>query len=163
FSGVPFLYALGRFEDRRRRAFLVLFASVMGLALASVYLLPALSTQSDVDMPWRPLTLVFDVWTPRLILFINLMFVAYAVALVGTGIALWRLSSSKLGSFEYTLLLICAATMVFMTGPARPIWDLVPLSRAVQFAWRLNAVIDLGLAGLIAAVADRLSRRVGER
>jgi hypothetical protein len=163
FSGVPFLYALGRFEDRRSRAFLVLFASVMGLALASVYLLPALATQSDVNMPWRPLTLVFDVWTPKLVLFINLLFVAYAIVLVGAGIALWHLSSKKLGSFEYTLLLICAAAMVFMTGLARPIWDLVPMSRAVQFAWRLNSVIDLGLAGLIAAVADGLSRRLGER
>jgi hypothetical protein len=163
FCGVPFLYALGRFEDRRSRAFLVLFASVMGLALASVYLLPALATQSDVNMPWRPLTLVFDVWTPKLVLFINLLFVAYAIVLVGAGIALWHLSSKKLGSFEYTLLLICAAAMVFMTGLARPIWDLVPMSRAVQFAWRLNSVIDLGLAGLIAAVADGLSRRLDER
>jgi hypothetical protein len=162
FSGVPFLYALGRFEQRSR-ALLVLLANVMGLALASVYLLPALTTQSDVSMPWRHLTLVFDVWTPKLVLFINLLFVAYAMAVVGTGIVLWHLSSRKLGSFEYTLLLICAATMVSMTGLARPIWDLVPMSRAVQFAWRLNSVIDIGLAGLTAAVTAELSRRVGER
>jgi len=164
FSGVPFLYALGRFQERRSRAFFVPLANVAGLALASVYLLPALTTQSDVRMPlWPRVTLIFDVSTPKLVLFIDLLFVAYAIALAGAGIVLWHLKSRKLGSFESTLLLICAATMIFMTGLARPIWDLFPMLRAIQFAWRFNSVIDIGLAGLTAAVTAELSRRFGER
>jgi len=94
FSGVPFLYALGRFEKQRSRAFFVLLANVAGLALASVYLLPALATQSDVHMPPSGrVILIFDVWTPQLVLFINLLFVAYAIALAGVGIVLWNLKS----------------------------------------------------------------------
>jgi hypothetical protein len=92
-----------------------------------------------------------------------LLFVAYAIAVAGVGIVLWNLKSRKLGSFESTLLLICAATMIFMTGLARPIWDLVPMLQALQFAWRFNCVIDIGLAGLIAAVTVELSSRLGER
>src|SRR5712671_6516776 len=164
FSGVPFLYALGRFEKQRSRAFFVLLANVVGLALASVYLLPALTTQSDVHMPPSGrVILIFDVWTPQLVLFINLLFVAYAIALAGVGIVLWNLKSRKFGSFESTLLLICAATMMFMTGLARPIWDLLPMLQPLQFAWRFNCVIDIGLAGLIAAAIAELSGRLGER
>jgi hypothetical protein len=162
FSGVPFLYPLGRFEGQRRRAFFALLASLMGLALASVYLLPALMTQSEVRVPLWPVQFIFDSWTPRLLLFVNLLFVVYALALAGVAILVWRLRLGKLGSFEYTLILLCAATMVFMTGLARPLWGLFPMLQAIQMTYRLMTVIDLGLAGLIAAAATGLSRRFGE-
>jgi hypothetical protein len=136
--------------------------------LALVYLLPALTTQSDVHVALGGANLggvdrVFDRWTPTLVLFVNPLFVGYAIALAGAGVVLWHLTSRKLGSFESTLLLICAATMVFMTELARSIWNLVPMLRAIQFAWRFNCVIDIGLAGLTAAVTAGLSRRLAER
>ena len=163
FSAVPFVYALGRFEDGRTRAFLVLLASVTGLALASVYLLPALTTQSYAYTPLTNATLIFDVWTPKLLVFVNVLFIAYAIALAALGIALWHLKSRKLGSFEVTLLIICAATMVFMTELARPIWDHVPILKAIQFSWRFYCVIDIGLAGLAGVAAAELSRRFETR
>ena len=106
---------------------------------------------------------IFDVWTPKLLLFINLLFVGYAIALAGAGFVLWHLRSRKLGSFEFALLLICAATMIFITGLARPVWDLVPMLQAIGSASRFNCVIDIGLAGLIAAVTAEMSARLAER
>jgi hypothetical protein len=75
----------------------------MGLAFASVYLLRLLISQSDVRMPLWRVALILDASTSKLDLFINLLFVAYAIALAGVGIALWHLTSRKLGSFDSTL------------------------------------------------------------
>ena len=170
YSGIPILYAIGRLgrRDARSGVILVGAASTLGLAVAGVYLLPAMTTQDAVQMPIGPMSDVAFVFgsahpSPRLFLFILALFVAYAALLAGIATALWRCRRGKLNSFEATLLIIAAAYMMLMTAATRPIWDALPMLRAVQYTYRLNTFVDLALAGLMAAAASASMQRFGER
>lgn len=140
------LASLKAWRDRRVIA-PGLIAAALGLSLAAIYLLPALSLQRHVsmDMLWtdryRPQNWLFIGWRNPPPFFLCLPLGAAAACLVAlrarsiwTGLTL----AAALGAFGLI-----------------PIWHL-PVLEKVQFSWRVLAVVEFAAVTALAAAPPRL-------
>ena len=141
---------------------------VLGIGLAAIYWLPAMTTQEYVSMPsmyvgflhysnsflssWPTLE---RGWTFRR----YLMVITVGTSLLGV-LAWWwsrRYQAPEL-RHESRYWLGVAVLSLGMTLPwSKPIWDLLPMLQKVQFPWRFNAVLSVAAITLFAFAATTLN------
>jgi hypothetical protein len=169
FSPVPLLYAWFLSGPRRRvRAVTELVLSMLlGAALASFYLLPALAYQKFIS-PYKLIETRPDYLYYRNFLFLpgsdaflrSLSWLTAWTAAVAAGFFLIALlSSSKERLRESVYWSSLAALSVFMMLPVSgAIWKMLPPLQAIQFPSRLNVLLTLAVAALAALAVDGLRR-----
>lgn len=140
---------------------------MLGIGLAAIYWLPAMTTQEYVSMPsmyvgflhysnsflssWPTLE---RGWTFRR----NLMVITVGTSLLGV-LAWWwsRRYQAPALRHESRYWLVVAVLSLGMTLPwSKPIWDLLPMLQKVQFPWRFNAVLTVAAMSLFAISATTL-------
>ncbi len=141
---------------------------VLGIGLAAIYWLPAMTTQEYVSMPsmyvgflhysnsflssWPTLE---RGWTFRR----YLMVITVGTSLLGVLVWWWsrRYLAPEL-RHESRYWLVVAVLSLGMTLPwSKPIWDLLPMLQKVQFPWRFNAVLSVAAITLFAFAATTLN------
>lgn len=179
FSPVPVLYAvaIAPRKEKVRSAILVLLAMVMGIAMASGYLYPALIHRKHVNM--AALTEgVFDyhnnfLFTAETLLSlrykgqITWMVLPFAVAILLAWRAERRESNrserfTPLNFWRCTVL----ASLFMMTPLSASVWEFIPPLRLVQFPMRFTAIYTLSLAACLPPILrrqGRLMKRRGQR
>lgn len=141
---------------------------VLGLALSSIYLLPALSIQA-IDIyshtgfhPWHYYANWFFLdgkaepdaqFATRL----GVIWLTNTVAAVLLFVAAGGLGAGK-RKHELRWWLAACALVAFMVTPVSvPVWELLPFLQQVQFPWRIMVVTDLALAMLGVLALDWLA------
>jgi len=168
------LYRGWRFGDTARAArFFIRCAvsGILGLGIAAVYLLPALTLQDWIspEVLWAR-DYVVDKWFlltpdrwPRpidMMLIIAACAVAYALAAVGVMVAATRvgeLAGARMeATFWATLSLVC---LILVAGAVPWFWQL-PFVAKVQFPWRLMSVVEFATVTALCCVSWPLRSRV---
>ena len=142
---------------------------VLGIALASVYLAPALLLQNSVsfNLLWRTyflptpwLLTSFVVWPSlRLMSVVASLAVANLVASCAVLAALTGTPSPRLAR---ALALASIIAVLMLSGLVPFVWD-VPLLAKVQFPWRLLGAIEVATIGALALTATGVPTRMGRR
>lgn len=169
-SAIPALYMLVRVHTGERLKVLVMAAAYLfGLALAMVYLLPALTMQSYVDMSKELWTGFYDA-TANFLFYgprfsgndAHFWTMLSQVSLISGGAGLlagmlaWRVCSKHVILFWVAMLLLA----LFMMHPwSAPVWHLIKTLQAVQFPWRFNVALTFTAAVLCAYGAQALFLR----
>lgn len=139
----------------------------LGIGLAAIYWLPAITTQEYVSMPSMYVGFMHYSngfltswptpergWTFRR----YLMVVTVGSCLLGILAWLWSrryLAPEIRNESDYWLAV--AVLSLGMTLPwSKPIWDLLPMLQKVQFPWRFNAVLTVAAITLFAFAATTL-------
>lgn len=170
FSVVPVIYAFCLAENKRRWrvVLLTIAAMTLGIGLSAVYLLPALTMQSYVQM--QSLTAGykhFDYWF--LITSIKpwgsesgyfwIIFNVTALAACAYRVCLAEPDERTKREAVFWFVVI-AACLILMTPLSRPVWQLVTPLQKLQFPWRFNTVICIALAALFALAFTTIERGV---
>ncbi len=140
---------------------------VLGIGLAAIYWLPAMTTQEYVSMPSMYVGFLHYSnsflsswptpergWTFRR----YLMVITVGTSLLGV-LAWWwsRRYQAPEVRHESRYWLGVAVLSLGMTLPwSKPIWDLLPMLQKVQFPWRFNAVLTVAAITLFAFAATTL-------
>jgi len=147
-------------------------AGALGLGLAAVYLLPALTLQAwiSADAWWVPLydprnwlLLWPQRWAPEPQLMSSIAFLAAGIALiaVGLGVVWRRLPASDPRRSELAFWISASlGCLALMAGVVPWIWQISVLAR-VQFPWRLMSLVEFAIiTAFCVAPLDRLDRGV---
>lgn len=164
FSIIPFTYILFIAHGKQRwRSFVyMILALVLGIGLAAIYLIPALSMQENVllkeiatephfyfanNFTWRKQFIYpnFQIFMGYLGILVMLMaiisYLAFTVA---------RKNSHKDIRIENFYWLIIALASCLMTLPlSKPLWWLFTVLQVIQFPWRFNIVLTVATTALI--------------
>lgn len=140
---------------------------VLGIGLAAIYWLPAMTTQEYVSMPSMYVGFLHysnsflsswptpeHGWSFRR----YLMVITVGTSLLGV-LAWWwsRRYQAPEVRHESRYWLVVAVLSLGMTLPwSKPIWDLLPMLQKVQFPWRFNAVLTVAAITLFAFAATTL-------
>jgi hypothetical protein len=157
FSGFLAAYAVvWAWATRSLRVIVRTVAGVaLGVALAAVYLLPALGLQDAIspqylwDEQYDPGRWLFGSGDPPKIWFsLRLLWVFLATTLPWLG--LWPIAfrAGRDGDRVRAIawLLFVAGAWFLMTIVSYPLWKALPLLHKVQFPWRVGIVLDLAVA-----------------
>lgn len=133
-------------------------AGALGLGLASIYLVPALSLQSwiPVDTFWisyyhvdRWFLLAADRWPPPIDMMLVIVWAAaaYAVAAIGVLIVLVQAAASEGGRWRSeTAFWTCVGIVCLLLIAGIPPWFWqMPFVAKVQFPWRLMVVVEFAV------------------
>ena len=162
FSAVPVVYVVfGRVATERRTVVIrVVVAMVLGIGLASIFLLPALGTTSYVHLAhlnevtknyfnyenWF-LFSKLKLWgdeTSKL----SVMLLFVIVPMLG---AIYLAFANRNVRRELLLFTGISAVSVFMmVSASKPIWKLLPPLQAIQFPYRINNLVSVSAATLLA-------------
>jgi hypothetical protein len=150
FSPVVLIWAI-----RNRALLRVAAALAIGAGLASIYLLPAMLTQSNVRMDlsstgfydYHHWWIIQPPFTP-----FKTGVLAAALATAAYAAALYR--SSR---FYFAL---AAAALAFMTPLTEPVWWSFEPLKMLQFPWRFNTLLVVAAATLSALAYTRIPRLV---
>lgn len=164
FSVIPFTYSffITNKNQRLKSLFCMVFALVLGIGLAAIYLIPALSMQENVllkeiatephfyfanNFTWRKQFIYpnFQIFMGYLGILVMLMaiisYLAFTVA---------SKHSHKNVRQENFYWLIVALTSCLMTLPlSKPLWKLFTVIQVIQFPWRFNVVLTVATTALI--------------
>lgn len=165
FSPVMLLFAISQ-HGPQTGIRVLFFPVVLGLGLASLYLLPALTTQDYINASaWWAQN--FTYYDPRSWLWFNGLEkppAAYAILpslLIPTLMCIIiarRLSS--LGQAPNPISIFIALALIYawflMTYPSIFLWDNISILQKVQFPWRVGIVIDLCVATLFAVWLEHI-------
>lgn len=164
FSIIPFTYSLFMAQGKQRvKSFVcILFALVLGIGLAAIYLIPALSMQENVllkeiatepyfyfanNFTWRKQFIYpnFQVFMAYLGILVILMAIISYLAFTIT-----RKHSNKDLRQENFYWLLVALTSCLMTLPlSKPLWKLFTVIQVIQFPWRFNVVLTVATTALV--------------
>lgn len=160
FSPIPPLVALSATGavGRRRATILTLAGMLLGVGLAAVYLLPAMSTQEHVSLADMLPTLYGERWLgpPRFSLReleAQLSWAALTTfALLACALALSRGGKADAAARREKVfwLAVASASFLLMTPASDFIWRLVKPLQSIQFPWRFNALLCLAATMLVA-------------
>jgi hypothetical protein len=159
FSPVPILYALAisRSDRRLRNLLLISGAMALGVALASIYLVPAMMMQEFVSMHQR-----HDVFLSTGNWFISLATVTQGFRLtiplasllsLMAGICFFFVGRNRDQHYHrqrHFWLGLSLFSFFMMTSPSMPIWQLFPILQEVQFPTRYNVILSIAVAALAA-------------
>ncbi|WP_367846295.1 hypothetical protein [Rhodoferax sp. WC2427] len=168
----------------RRLAIAVRMAGslALGVALAGIYLVPALTTQQfasyaeilkrwdasffvDHTALWRDGLLLSHVWRygadPAMMVYANVVAFSLLVAAVSAGVACMRASTPRQRLWPLFWALIVAATLWAMSSYALPFWEFAHYLQRIQTPTRLNMVLALALVPLVGYAVDRWPPRRG--
>jgi hypothetical protein len=173
------LFCAWRIGDRQAIRFLLrcAVAGVLGLGLAAIYLVPALSLQDDISaeqlwMPGYRVDTWFLLFMPKnlirsdyVMLIVDSISAACVLAAVGVMIGLLRgkegAGQRREAAFWASL---CLACLLLMSGLVPWFWEAVPLVWRTQFPWRLLMVVEFAMVTALClmpwATLDRSARLV---
>ncbi|HEY9668503.1 MAG TPA: 6-pyruvoyl-tetrahydropterin synthase-related protein [Coleofasciculaceae cyanobacterium] len=164
FSPVPISYVVLMSKRHQKVKVLVRLglALLLGVGLAAIYLVPALTTQNYVlleEIASRPFFYYANnfLWHKRYILPELREFVVYLGVLVGlmAGITVCAFigtykTLSKSCRRESIYWFTIAGVASLMTLPlSKPIWQLFPILQIIQFPWRFNVVLTVTTTVLV--------------
>ena len=170
FSVVLFCYAIYLGPKKRKLKTLgaISGAAMLGVGLAAIYLLPAMTSQQFVLLS-RMNTGYF--WYQNWLLFAKLSLwkedkvtIALLVAdmfLIATCAFLIIRSSrdpqrKKMSGFWYA---VAIASVLMMTELSKPVWLVVPVLQKIQFPWRFNTALCLSASALLAMAISSMGKR----
>ncbi len=148
----------------------------LGIGLASIYLIPAMTMQGHASMQELTTFLYYSKsfflaefdWHTRSLgdVFKTQMFwVMLATVAAGCCSLLLVLGSSarhlRQQAFFWTVVMLSAYFMMFTISD--PVWRLVSIIQIIQFPWRFGAVLCVAVAALMALAMASLSRPFGWR
>lgn len=151
FLVVPYALILG--QARRSDLFTIGAALALGLALAAIYLLPALSLDEfrDSDRLWashgyRPADWTFldNDWSLQLKVLVALIVGSIAIPAI-------YLAARHRSAWAFYAIAIC----IIVAGVVPYLWSL-PIIKAVQFPFRALPLAEFGLATALAGVQGRM-------
>ena len=168
-SVVPISYVLLTADKpmKIRVAGITVASTLLGLGLATVYILPAILTQQNVFIS-RMTTGYFSyenwflfskwsLWKDDKIMQLLLAADMLAIACCSFIISKLRLDDSRqrINRFWFA----AALTSVFMmTELSKPLWWIVTVLRKIQFPWRFNVILCASVAALLALALSSLKR-----
>lgn len=164
FSIIPFTYILfiAHGKQRSRSFVYLIFALVLGVGLAAIYLVPALSMQENVllkeiatephfyfanNFTWRKQFIYpnFQVFMGYLGILVMLMAIISYLAFTVARKHFHR--DIRLENFYW---LTVALASCLMTLPlSKPLWRLLTVLQVIQFPWRFNVVLTVATTALI--------------
>jgi len=170
FSPVPLCYAAVSAARSKRTKALAFTACGMGVGvgLAAVYLLPAMTMQRFVFLGrmesgyfsyanWL-LFSASSMWLrdrPEMFpLVLDMLAVVCVAFFVGR-------SCRGAGRVSRFWLAVAAASVLMMTAASRPVWELFTVLQRVQYTWRFNSLVCVAAAALSAAAVRCLKERGG--
>ena len=142
----------------------------LGIALAAIYWLPAMTTQDYVSMPSMYVGFMHysnaflsswptpeQGWTFRR----YLMVITVGTCLLGGLAWLWsRHQQAPAVRLQSGYWLLVALGSLAMTLPlSKPLWDLLPMLQKIQFPWRFNTVLTLAVITLLAQATSAIRQR----
>lgn len=164
FSVIPVTYSIFIANQKQRLRTLVhlAFALLLGIGLAAIYLIPALSMQENVllkeiatdphfyfanNFTWRKQFIYpnFQLFMGYLGILVVLMAV---ISYLSFTIARKHLHKNVRKENFYWLIISLASCL--MTLPlSKPLWNLFPILQVIQFPWRFNVVLTVATTALI--------------
>ena len=165
FSAVPLVYAwvIAPREYRRRVLVRTCGGLVLGMGLAGIYLIPALTMQSAVSMKYITAYRFNDYflftsnrygYADRIYLCVILMLILSLVAM------LLFLNTPNRKTVANTTAVFWGAVAAFctfmMTPLANPIWEICSTLQMIQFPWRYLTVLSVAITGILALGIDEL-------
>lgn len=166
FSPLIVLFVLLRHRPAQWLPFIVV-PVVLGLGIAAIYLVPALTTQDYIDAAawWTALDGFYDpvnwLWfdgreAPAAGFAKNVLLALVAPSalslVVVAGIFYFQPSGKKQLTIFAVLALGCA--WFLMSSPSAILWSQITILAKIQFPWRLGIVVDLSAATLLAVWLD---------
>lgn len=147
-------------------------ACALGVGLAALYWLPAMTTQQHVSMPSMYTGFLFyansflDSW-PN---FQNgwsfrryLSFISVLTAVLG-GCAWWVSRSAPAWQREHKFWLLVALGALYMMWPiSKPVWDWLPIVQKVQFPWHFGGVLTLATVAMIALASKGVDAKINAK
>ena len=148
-----------------------LLGMVLGIALAAIYWLPAMTTQDYVSMPSMYVGFMHysnaflsgwpspeHGWTFRR----YLMVITVGTCLLGGLAWLWsrRLQPPAMRLLSGYWLLVALGSLAMTLPVSKPLWDLLPMLQKVQFPWRFNTVLTLAVITLLAQASSAIRQRL---
>lgn len=161
-------------KRQRKKALLHLFLALgLGIGLSTIYWLPALAMQKDVDLEFMSkghLSYAIDflfikTFPSREFLWEYLEIISLlTVAVICCAFISTRHSSSGTFRHEANFWSAAGVLAIFMTLPlSRPIWEvLLPLQK-IQFPWRFSTVLTLATTALLALEISQHSIGIGKK
>ncbi len=170
FSVVPFCYAicLAPKKGKWKTLGLTSWAALLGVGLAAIYLLPAMTTQQFVLLARNSTGYFsyenwlffakFSLWGADKI---TLAFLVADMFLIASCAFLIIRSSrdpqhKRVNGFWYA---VAAAIVLMMTEISKPVWLLVPVLQKIQFPYRLNTALCLSASALLAMAISSIRER----
>lgn len=167
-------------KDRLLIAVCMAGTLALGVALAGVYLVPALTTQQFASYAevlkrwdinsfanhlslWRQGLFLSHAWRygadPALMVYANVAAFSLLMAMVSTGAACMRADSSRQRLWPLFWGVVVAVTMFAMSGYSLPFWEFASYLQRIQLPTRLNMVMVIALVPLIGYALDRWPTR----
>jgi hypothetical protein len=150
-------------------------ATILGIGLASVYIVPA-----DIEQPWVAIHQITD--DPGYLIENNWLFSRHSgadmqyhdaellkvsvislsmlvIALACAAVLVWRSTPATRRQWWILFTLIPLAVFFLQLPISLPVWNLLPKLRYLQFPWRWLVVLEAPMSIVFAGVAWQLRRR----
>ncbi|MCA1629595.1 MAG: hypothetical protein LC785_16285 [Acidobacteria bacterium] len=160
FSAVPPAYSLWRAGEGARRgaALTTLGGMLLGVGLAAVYLLPAMTMQGAISVADFTASAYHERWLrfqpfavgdlDSQLFWASALMIALAVFSFAAG----RRNASERDGRELSFwLAVALACVLMMLPPSRPVWQVFKTLQSIQFPWRFGTVLCLAASALVAA------------
>lgn len=159
FSVIPPIYAgcVAERSERKRALLFTIGGMLLGISLAAIYLLPALTTQANIS----PLDFTahkyferwvnFYGWQPDLLeaqIFWSVVLLACVA--VTAFVVSYRVGAPALRRERIFWLLVALVSVLMMLPVSRPVWQLINTLQSIQFPWRFNIILCTACAALVA-------------
>lgn len=164
FSIIPLTYSIfiAKKKQKIKTIISLFFALLLGIGLAAIYLIPAMSMQENVllkeiatqphfyfanNFTWRKQFIYpnFQLFMGYLGILVILMTVTSSLAY---SIACKHLHKNiKRESFYWLMIAILSCLMTLPLS--KPFWKLVPILQVIQFPWRFNVVLTVATTALV--------------
>jgi 6-pyruvoyl-tetrahydropterin synthase related domain len=164
FSIIPLTYSIfiAKKQQRLRTVAHLIFALLLGIGLAAIYLIPALSMQENVllkeiatephfyfanNFTWRKQFIY-----PNFHLFMGYLgFLVILMAIISyLAFTVSRQHIHKNVKKESIYWLLISLTSCLMTLPlSKPLWNLFSILQVIQFPWRFNVVLTVATTALV--------------
>ncbi len=174
FSFVVFCYAVWLAPKKRKWKMLGLtsWAALLGVGLAAIYLLPAMTTQQFVLLgknstgyfSYENWLFFAKFWLWRVEKVTLALLVADMFVIASCAFLIIRSSRSpehkSMSAFWYA---VGIASVLMMTELSKPVWLVVPVLQKIQFPYRFNTALCLSASALLAMAISSIRKRRSAR
>jgi uncharacterized metal-binding protein len=170
FSVVLFGYAICLAPKKRKLKTLITVseAAILGVGLAAIYLLPAMTTQQFVLLGkistgyfsysnwlfFAKLSLWKEDKLTMALLVADMFLIATCAFLIIRSTR--EPQHKKMRGFWYA---VAITSVLMMTELSKPVWLVVPVLQKIQFPWRFNTVLCLSVSALLAMAISSMAKR----
>jgi len=133
----------------------VTFIVLMGVGMAAVYILPALTTQDLINHEyWANFNPVDWLWFSGKYSMIRgglfLIVVGYSLLFIWINSRMYSAKEILREKLLLTAMLASAFSILLMTDLSLPLWEYIGLLRKVQFPWRTSGILDVSIVIIFA-------------